>query len=1165
VASAPSISCIMPTFNRRRFAGQALRYFLAQDYAEKELIIVDDGTEPIADLIPEDVRIRYFRREQRQSLGGKRNFACGQASGDFIVHWDDDDWSAPWRLRYQVEELVAAEADVCGLERVIFYAPGEKRAWEYVYPNGQRRWVYGASLCYRKSYWQAHRFPETQVGEDTRFVWGCNPAKIHTLPDTRFLVTLVHAGNTSPKRTADSRYHAKPLGEVEQLLGEDAGFYRAPELGTAGQLTVAGEPFRQPAALVTAALGVGDILRVTPLVRVLHQMGYGVDVLVATDYADSAELLAGAPEIRRLIQVPSSRGGGSIAAPELTNQEYDVATFTTWTANLRGSIRCKRALAFERRPWLTHGDTHCVERIAEALGWQGDLPPPFALASNRRFGLAPGTIALHAGCKYEWPWKKWHGFAELARRFPHVVVIGTAEDERTDNTYFQNSFAWPAHAQNFIGQLRLQDTAALLRECAALISNDSGLMHLAVALNVPAFGIFGITNPERELMRSPKITVISKNLPCEPSCRQAPWGRRDCHRHLECLKTLTPDEVFMKVSQILPEVAARSRVASPPQEVKETINLIYYGWVFQASGYGQAARSYLHALHRAGINLSVVDLGGTGRAVNDALVESLVGRKVAADFHLFHGVPPHWARQAFPLANVIAMTVWETDTMPSQWRPALNHALEVWMPCEFNLAVFSRSLQRPVFKLPHPIFSSPSAGPGSHTLPVDLEIGAEDFLFYSIFEWQDRKGPGEVIEAFLRAFPAETGVVLLIKSNATAAQTGADTLAEMRKRVPSAARVLIRCEAWAEGEVAALHARGNAYVSLHRGEGWNLPLFDAACRGKPIIATGFSGPLDYLDPHAHCLVRHQPAPVRQRYAYYTPAMKWAEPDVAHAAELMRQVWLGAGEAAGRSTTHAEKLREQFSLEKVGRAARIRLSQLLQKTNPEKSGRLQAEERRTRLQPAIPIPAEWYDADYFEHGRKSNWTEGYHWPGFAGLFRDTAAFLEETFVEAQTFLDAGCAKGFLVRALRERGKEAWGFDHSQWAVEQAEEVARPFLFQARAESAEASRKYDITLAFSLLESLTEEQAREFLNRSRAWTKQALMIVALTCENELEQTKLAAGDHDLSHVTLRTSAWWQELAQQAGWKQDALHRLAQRACRKHPLPLRMGWRILIFSAS
>jgi ADP-heptose:LPS heptosyltransferase/2-polyprenyl-3-methyl-5-hydroxy-6-metoxy-1,4-benzoquinol methylase len=1161
----------MPTADRRCFVPDAIRYFLAQDYPEKELVIVDDGADSVADLVPDDPRLRYFRNERRQPVGAKRNFACRAARGEVLVHWDDDDWSAPWRLRYQIEQLQAAGADICGLNRVWFYARDEKRAWEYVYPSRQKPWVYGASLCYTRAFWQRHPFPEIRLGEDTRFVWADARARVHALADSRFLVALIHGKNTSRKRTADSRYQPRDIAEIERLLGENAAGFFSPDAAPALK--------SKPRALISAALGIGDILRVTPLIRVAHRLGYEVDALLATDYPEAARLLEGAPEIRRVFQVPSARCRDRVTMVEgLADSEYDVAAFTTWSAPLGRRVRSRRALAFNRAQWLKEGDSRSVERLARELGWQGEMPEPFAMASARRFDLPAGTIALHPGCKVEWPWKKWHGFDELAGKFPSVVLVGSEEDLRSDGTYFRREFAWPGHAQNFIGKLSLPDTAALLRACAALVSNDSGLMQLAVALGVPTFGIFGITSPAREAMRSKHFHAITKKLPCEAACHAGPWGRRDCDRHLECLKTLTPEEVFMKVTQLMPETPRASNLAKirpraalqavpadnaksrrPPR--RETIDLVYHGYVFDASGYGQAARAYIHALYRAGMNVAVVDLANHERQVPDKLVESLAGRTIEADFHLFHGIPPLWARRAFPLRNVIAMTVWETDLMPPQWRPALNHAVDVWLPCDFNISVFERALGKPVFKLPH-AWAPNEATPASDLIPAS-GIRADDFVFYSIFEWQERKGPNETIEAFLRAFPEPAPVVLALKTNPGAARVAATTLADLRRRIPSQARIELFPAAWSEEQMTAFQERGDCYVSLHRGEGWNYPLFEAAGRGKAIVATGFSGPTEYLDAAVHRLVRHCPAPVRQRYAFYSTAMHWAEPEMDHAIEQLRAAF-AAREQDHFQTGAAEQIRRAFSSDAIGEMARQRLMQLLRRTNPAKWERFDHGKKKTFLNPAVPIPGEWYDADYFEHGRKSNWSGGYRWQGFAELFRETAEFLTTVLPEAESFLDAGCAKGFLVRTLRERGKEAWGFDHSPWAIEHAEESAKPHLQLSGAEEFDFHRRFDATVSFFLLESLTEAQALAFLRRAREQTRQTLVAVIHTHPDESPPSSLADADSDLSHVTLRNRAWWHDLILSAGWRQDPLHRIAERTIQAHPLPKRMGWRIFIYAS-
>jgi ADP-heptose:LPS heptosyltransferase/SAM-dependent methyltransferase len=1156
----PLVSCIMPTANRREFVPRAVEYFLRQEYARRELIVVDDGTDRVVDLMPSDARVRYIGLPTRKTVGAKRNLACEAARGEVIVHWDDDDWVGPQRLTYQVSALLEEGADLCGLDRVLFLEPARAKAWEYVYRGDRRPWIYGASLCYRKEVWRRHAFPDAAVGEDSRFVWTHVGARIKALADNRFLVAVVHPANTSPKHTDDPRWHTVPLERVRDVIGDDWHRYaaaRPPDAVAPAART----------ALVTAAYGVGDILRVTPLVRALHQLEYAVDLLIAPDYPETVELLTGAPELRRIIAYDGLRENrGTRPIPELAGAHYDLATFTRWSMPLERWVRAERRCRFPERPWLERGDPACVEALAREVGWRHAMPAPFARCSARDFGLRPNTIALHPGCKRDWPWKKWHGFDELARLLPEVVLVGTGEDLDNRGTYFQRPFAWPAHVKSFIGELGLADTAALLKQCAALVSNDSGLMHLAAALGVPTFGIFGLTDPRREVMPSDHVFALTNEAACAPACRRRPWGSRDCERHLACLRTLSPDDVLRQIGAKLPHARPEAR-PSPTAVTKDAsmddISVAYYANVFDASGYGQAARAYIHALHDAGVHVSVVDSSPHGRQVRDDLVASLVGREREIDFHLFHGIPPLWAHLAFRLRNVIAMTVWETDTMPQRWRNPLNHALEVWLPCEFNVRVFGPQLERPVFRLPHPVVGRAADATARARGGEILGLGGEDFVFYAIFEWQDRKGPAQTIEAFLRAFSQDDRTVLALKCNAGAAATAARMLDESRRRTGSAARVILRCESWSDADVDALCARGDCYVSLHRGEGWGYPLFEAAARGTPVIATAYSGPLDYLSPDHHQLVRHGLASVQQKYLYYHPSMRWAEPDVGHAGEHMRWVRDHPDEARARAETAAGRIRDSHSPAAIGASARARLVRLLERTNPPKWRRLAAIEQ-ARRRPTPPISGDWYDAGYFEDGAKSNWDRGYAWSLFADLFRETAAYLTDVFPEAHSFLDAGCAKGFLVRALRERARDAYGFDHSAWAIDHAEPAAQPFVELKSVDDVAFTRDFDVVVALSLFETLTEDQASRFLARARQRTTHALIAIIPSYADDAEMARADASvDRDLAHITMRTRAWWHDLFVRAGWRQDALHRMAQRRCQEHELPRRMQWQIYLYA--
>ncbi len=220
--SRPLVSCIMPTADRRSFVPRAIQSFLRQDYPDRELIVLDDGVDSIADLIPADDRIRYIRLSNRLTMGAKHNIGCQSARGEVIVHWDDDDWHAGWRISYQVRELLARpQSTLCGLARLYFFEPGSGRAWEYVYPSGSRPWVSGATFCYYRTFWEQHRFPDMNEGADTVFVWGLQDANIVAHADNRFYLAIVHPGNTSPKRINDPSWQPRSLSQVQSLMGDD--------------------------------------------------------------------------------------------------------------------------------------------------------------------------------------------------------------------------------------------------------------------------------------------------------------------------------------------------------------------------------------------------------------------------------------------------------------------------------------------------------------------------------------------------------------------------------------------------------------------------------------------------------------------------------------------------------------------------------------------------------------------------------------------------------------------------------------------------------------------------------------------------------------------------------------------------------------------------------
>lgn len=216
-SDAPLVSCIMPTHNRRQFIDAALRCFFSQDYPALELIVVDDGSDPVGDLLPADPRIRYIRLEQRMTVGAKRNYACREARGSVIVHWDDDDWYPPSRVTRQVEALRERRADVCGSSAIYFR--DHVRGETYLYDFRDRPWVAGTTLAYRREYWERHPFRDVQVAEDTSFVWRNGAIVLADLKDPSLCVASIHPHNVSPKRPEGRYWSRVSSARIAALLG----------------------------------------------------------------------------------------------------------------------------------------------------------------------------------------------------------------------------------------------------------------------------------------------------------------------------------------------------------------------------------------------------------------------------------------------------------------------------------------------------------------------------------------------------------------------------------------------------------------------------------------------------------------------------------------------------------------------------------------------------------------------------------------------------------------------------------------------------------------------------------------------------------------------------------------------------------------------------------
>ncbi len=268
----------------------------------------------------------------------------------------------------------------------------------------------------------------------------------------------------------------------------------------------------------------------------------------------------------------------------------------------------------------------------------------------------------------------------------------------------------------------------------------------------------------------------------------------------------------------------------------------------------------------------------------------------------------------------IGLWWWEVERFPTEWLGAFDLVDEVWVATQHIADTLSLLTSVPVVKVTLPVIV---ADPPPRTRE---ELGLpSSFVFFFMFDFNsvmERKNPIGVIEAFKRAFPVESATSLVIKS------INAEFQPEKHSAVLKAAEGRADIKIWdayvSSEDKTALLASIDCYVSLHRAEGLGLTPAEALYLGKPVIATDYSGNLEFMTHENSFLVRQSMVPIGEGAWPYPAEGQWAEPDLDHAAELMRKVVADPAEAARRAAIGAADIRSRHSPFTAGDAMERRL-------------------------------------------------------------------------------------------------------------------------------------------------------------------------------------------------------------------------------------------------
>lgn len=340
----------------------------------------------------------------------------------------------------------------------------------------------------------------------------------------------------------------------------------------------------------------------------------------------------------------------------------------------------------------------------------------------------------------------------------------------------------------------------------------------------------------------------------------------------------------------------------------DTIDSVYYVGQYGTSGYATAAKGYIAEYVTKGVPVSWHPLKfdssklDTANYIN-ALAESAINRLLPGkDQITIHSTPDLWPEyirtyECSKYKRVVGYCAWESSKLPAKWVDCINLLPEVWVPSTYNKTVFKNcGIKNDIRVVPHVWFDQrpPDKRSINITDCFGTEISKTKYTFYSIGELTARKSIEELVKVFDKLNDKYPNTQLLLKvhyKDYTIANINyiVNKIKLLTNKLGKSIHLLLMN--LNEREMLSLHGFGDCYVSLTKSEGFGLTIFEAYKLKKDVIATGYSGQIDFLGINHPGLVKYTLGGIQGMESFssnYTSDQEWAYPDLEHAYMLMEQ-------------------------------------------------------------------------------------------------------------------------------------------------------------------------------------------------------------------------------------------------------------------------------------
>ena len=355
-----------------------------------------------------------------------------------------------------------------------------------------------------------------------------------------------------------------------------------------------------------------------------------------------------------------------------------------------------------------------------------------------------------------------------------------------------------------------------------------------------------------------------------------------------------------------------------------------FGYLKTPNGVGQAGRLIVEALNSVHYPVTEFDVGNPNEIPNikKLKIKPSGFNKVilSVDAHSIKSITTAIGKKFLYGKYVIAQWFWELEEVPDYYQEAFEVIDELWVPTEYMRSAFL-AVAPPKVNIRH--MPLPLVGPSKSATVGRSHFGiGQEFMFLFIFDFlsvMKRKNPIGLVEAFEAAFTENEGPILVIKTI-----NGDKRIAEMaqlKSMCVNRKDIMILEEEFAKSEIDSLVTICDSYVSMHRAEGLGLTLAEAMSAGKPVIATNYSGNLDFMNSENSILVPWRRTDVGSGAEGYSPTATWAEPDLNACASAMHELWSNSSLARDLGLRAQASLESEFSYIATGKRMAQRLEQI----------------------------------------------------------------------------------------------------------------------------------------------------------------------------------------------------------------------------------------------